>query len=64
MPEFSKSAGTSLSITMVCKNAEKKMLGQDDFLVVTLYNHEYKRRTSSIILNVTTIQDTVFILRS
>ena len=31
---FSKSAATGLSITAVCKNAEKKTLGQDDFFVV------------------------------
>ena len=29
-----KSAGTGLSITMVCKNAGKKTLGQDNFFVV------------------------------
>ena len=29
-----KSAGIGLSITVVCKNAGKKTLGQDDFFVV------------------------------
>ena len=29
-----KSAGIGLSITVVCKNAKKKTLGQDDFFVV------------------------------
>ena len=29
-----KSAGIGLSITAVCKNTEKKTLGQDDFFVV------------------------------
>ena len=29
-----KSAGIGLSITTVCKNAGKKMLGQGDFFVV------------------------------
>ena len=31
-----KSAGISLSITTVCKNAGKNTLGQDDFFVVYL----------------------------
>ena len=31
---FSKSTGTGLSITAVCKNSRKKTLGQDDFFVV------------------------------
>ena len=29
-----RSAGIGLSITVVCKNAGKKTLGQDDFFVV------------------------------
>ena len=32
-----KSAGIGLSITAVCKNAGKKMLGQDDFFVVASF---------------------------
>ena len=32
---FSKSTGTGLSITTICKNIRKKTLGQDDFFVVT-----------------------------
>ena len=35
-----KSADIGLSITAICKNAEKKTLGQDDFFVVVLYNFQ------------------------
>ena len=34
---LTKSASIGLSITAVCKNAREKMLGQDDFFVVTIY---------------------------
>ena len=35
-----KSAGIGLSITVVCKNAGKKTLGQDDFFVVYVWTRE------------------------
>ena len=38
---LTKSAGIGLSITAVCKNAEKKTLGQDDFFVVLLLLNEF-----------------------
>ena len=33
---LTKSAGIGLSITAVCKNAEKKTLGHDDFFVMDI----------------------------